>query len=64
MSITSNAFGRVTLTGSDAKKFKSQVRHGRASAASRHTVSEGVKLAKQLGKRGSVTIKLTKPASK
>lgn len=58
MSITSHAFGRVTLTGNDAKRFEQQVRYGRANAVSRHAVSEGVKLAQQLSKKGSVTVRL------
>ena len=60
MSISSNAFGRVELTGEDARKFEAQVRYGRANAASRHAVSEGVKLANKLSENGSVTIKLAK----
>ncbi|MFO1083202.1 MAG: hypothetical protein U1E21_01445 [Reyranellaceae bacterium] len=65
MSITSTAFGRVYLTGKDAKKFKSQVRYGRASAASRDAVEAGVKLSKQLDAKGHVTFKLKqKPKSK
>ena len=58
MSITSHAFGRVTLTGKDATKFEKQVRYGRASEASRRTVTAGSKLAKQLSQNGSVTVKL------
>ena len=60
MSISSTAFGRVVLTGKDAEKFRSQVRYGRASAASRSAVTEGVKLAKQLSANGSVTFRLPK----
>ena len=60
MSISSNAFGRVELTGEDARKFEAQVRYGRATSASRHAVSEGVKLATKLSQKGSVTVKLAK----
>lgn len=60
MSISSTAFGRVLLTGKDAEKFKSQVRYGRANAASKHAVSEGVKLAKKFSSNGSVTVRLNK----
>ena len=34
MSIKSHAFGRVTLTGSDARKFENQVRCGKPIALS------------------------------
>lgn len=59
MSITSHAFGRVTLTGKDAERFEHQVRYGRANAESKHAVSEGVKLARKLHKNGSVVIRLS-----
>lgn len=63
MAITSTAFGRVTLTDKDAERFKHQVRYGRSSEASRTAVSEGIKLARQLDKKGVVTFKLVgKPA--
>ncbi len=58
MSITSNAFGRVKLTGKDAERFNHLMRYGRPTAASRAAVSEGVKLARELNDKGSVTFKI------
>jgi hypothetical protein len=61
MSIKSHAFGRVTLTGQDAKKFQDQVTYGRASAAAKETVKRGVKLVRELRESGKVVLKV--PAS-
>jgi len=58
MSIHSNAFGRVVLTGSDAKKFQAQARHGRPKKAAKASVLKGVKLLRDLKKRGAVKLKL------
>jgi hypothetical protein len=41
MAITSDAFGRVTLTGDDAKKFKKQVTYGRPTKAAIETAKRG-----------------------
>lgn len=53
MAIQSNAFGRVTLTGEDAKKFKRQVTFGRPKAGARENVARGVELAKAFRSSGS-----------
>jgi hypothetical protein len=45
VAINSNAFGRVTLTEEDARKFERQVRYGRPTAQARESLSEGRKLA-------------------
>lgn len=59
MSITSNAFGRVTLTGRDAKKFKAQVTHGRPKVAAVESLRRGIEMSRQFEKNGgSVTLKL------
>lgn len=47
MAIQSNAFGRVTLTGEDAKKFKRQVTFGRPKASAKENVERGVKLVRE-----------------
>jgi hypothetical protein len=51
MSIKSHAFGRVTLTGEDAKKFKAQVTYGRPKAAAVESAKRGVEMSRIPGKR-------------
>ena len=63
MAITSNTFGRVTLTGDDAKKFKRQVTFGRPKAAAKANVEEGVKLAREFRANGR-RLALTGPNGK
>jgi len=57
MSIRSNSFGRVTLTGSDAKKFKAQATYGRPKAAARQSLKDGIALARSM-ESGKLTLKL------
>lgn len=45
MAINSTAFGRVTLTEDDAKKFERQVRYGRANEQAKASVTQGRALA-------------------
>jgi hypothetical protein len=56
MSIKSHAFGRVTLTGPDAKKFKNQVVYGKAKPAAKMSVKRGVALVRKLSKSGVLTV--------
>lgn len=58
MSIKSNAFGRVELTGADAKKFKAQVTYGRAKEQAKRNVACGVVMAQELQSSGSIKLKL------
>lgn len=58
MSIMSHAFGRVTLTDEDAKKFKNQVRHGKPKAAAVESVKRGVALAREFEKGGTVRVSI------
>ena len=58
MSIHSHAFGRITLTGADAKKFRNQVTYGRPNSAAKATVEEGVKHSKALAEKGSISLTL------
>jgi hypothetical protein len=58
MSIKSNAFGRVELTGADAKKFRNQATYGRAKPAAKAAVARGVVLSQSLKESGSVRVKL------
>jgi hypothetical protein len=62
MSIKSHAFGRVTLTGQDAKKFRNQVSHGRPTAAAVQSVRSGIKLAREYEKSGKVSLTLKAPS--
>lgn len=55
MSIQSHAFGRVTLTGEDAKQFKRQVRYGKPKKAAVAAVKRGVALSHQFAKQGKIT---------
>jgi hypothetical protein len=54
MSITSHAFGRVTLTGRDADKFARQVKHGKPKAAAVDSVKRGVELSRSFQENGTV----------
>ena len=56
MSIKSQAFGRVTLTGPDARKFKNQMTHGRPKAAAKESVKRGAELVRQVLKSGKATV--------
>lgn len=58
MSIQSHAFGRITLTGDDAKKFRNQVTYGRPKKAAKAAVAEGIKLSQELAEHGSISLKL------
>ena len=58
MSIKSNAFGRVELTGDDAKKFRRQVTYGRAKPAAKAAVARGIVLSQSLKETGTVRLKL------
>lgn len=62
MSITSHAFGRVTLTDSDAKKFKDQVKYGRPKAAAKRSVAKGIAISKLLQEDGELTFRVKEPA--
>lgn len=52
MAIRSDAFGRVTLTGDDAKKFQAQVTYGRPSKAAKDTAKQGVEVARRFSESG------------
>lgn len=52
MAITSHAFGRVTLTKSDAVKFENQVTFGKPKAAAVENVKRGVEMSRQLQTNG------------
>ena len=52
MSIKSDAFGRVTLTEADAKKFKDQVTFGKPKKAAIESVKRGVRLSQSLRDNG------------
>jgi hypothetical protein len=54
MSILSHAFGRVTLTGEDAKKFKNQVTYGKPKKAAVESVKRGIASSRKLEKHGKV----------
>lgn len=59
MSIQSHAFGRVTLTEGDAKKFTNQVKHGRPKAAAKESVKRGSELVREWGNQDSISFTLT-----
>ncbi|NQV40689.1 MAG: hypothetical protein HQ505_09235 [Nitrosopumilus sp.] len=62
MSIKSDAFGRVTLTDRDAKKFKNQVTYGRPKAAAVESVRRGMALNDTYKNSGKIVFKLKKSA--
>jgi hypothetical protein len=50
MAVYTNTFGGLRLTGDDAAKFRSQVRHGRTSEAARQTAARGRGMAARLSR--------------
>ena len=62
MSIKSNAFGRVELTGADAKKFRAQATYGRAKVAAKSGAAAGSILLRELRSSGSIKVKLREMA--
>lgn len=56
MGIKSHAFGRVTLSGQDAKTFKNQVVYGKAKPAATEAVKSGVDLVRKLQRTGTLTL--------
>jgi hypothetical protein len=59
VAIESNPFGRITLTGEDAKKFRDQVTHGKPKKAASESVARGVELSRQMQQSGGkLTIKM------
>jgi hypothetical protein len=52
MAIKSNAFGRVTLTEKDARKFKNQITFGKPKAAALESVKRGVKITQSMRDNG------------
>ncbi len=61
MAITSNAFGRVTLTGEDAAKFKKQAAYGRPSKAAIEAAKRGAVMSKKMQENGGkLTFRVTK----
>ena len=59
MAVISSAFGSVTLTEEDAKKFKRQVSYGKPKASAKESVERGVKLAGQFrSSNRSMTLKV------
>ena len=61
MAVKSSSFGRVILTGEDARKFERQVTYGKPKAAAKESLSRGVAMAEAFrsGSR-SMTIKATR----
>jgi hypothetical protein len=59
MGIKSHAFGRVTLTGRDAKKFRNQVLYGKPKEAAVKSVKRGVVLSRQLQDTGRIVRTIT-----
>jgi hypothetical protein len=62
MAIKSHAFGRVTLTDTDAKKFEAQVTYGRPKAAAYETASRGLDLVRKMKASGGKIKLKTQPA--
>ena len=62
MAIKSHPFGRVTLTGDDAKEFTKQVLHGQPNQAAIDAVRDGREMVKEFKRTGKVTFTLSKPS--
>lgn len=63
MAVRSTAFGSVTLTEEDAKKFNRQVTYGRPKAAAVQSVERGVAMAKAFRSSGRM-LTVTLPKSR
>jgi len=48
MAIKSNAFGRVVLSGQDAKKFADQVTYGKPKGAAKVNAKRGSEMLRQM----------------
>lgn len=57
MSIKSDAFGRVTLTNEDAKKFVNQVKYGRPKKNASDAVKNGLSAVREFQTSGQFVIK-------
>lgn len=57
MSIKSNTFGRVELTGADATKFRRQATYGRPKAAAKRGAAAGSVMLRELRSSGSIKLK-------
>ena|ERR1035437_8594044 len=59
MSIKSHAFGGITLTDDDAKKFRNQVLYGKPKQAAQDSVKRGVQIVRSFQKnKGKVIVRL------
>lgn len=59
MAIKSHAFGRVTLTEQDAKKFQAQVTYGKPKAAAKESAKRGIEMSRAMTSNGGkLTFKL------
>lgn len=58
VSIKSSAFGGVTLSGKDAKKFVDQITYGKANKAAAPAIERGVRMAKTFAANGAVRVRL------
>lgn len=56
MSIKSDAFGRVTLTNEDARKFANQVRYGRPKQIAAESVKSGSAAVREFHRSGTLKI--------
>lgn len=56
MAVVSNTFGGLLLSGEDARKFRRQVSHGRASAAAKESAANGKLSASSLLENGYVKV--------
>ncbi|WP_165219531.1 hypothetical protein [Affinirhizobium pseudoryzae] len=60
MGIHSDAFGRVTLTNEDARKFENQVRYGRPSKEAKEAVAKGAEAVKNFQRDGMIRFSVKK----
>ncbi|MEA3014584.1 MAG: hypothetical protein QOD42_3129 [Sphingomonadales bacterium] len=58
MSIKSNAFGRVELSGDDARKFRAQATYGRPKKEAKFSVVRGATMVRELQSSGAIKLKL------
>ena len=56
MSVKTSTFGGIYLSGEDAKKFVTQVRHGRPKQAAKDAARQGKVMVDEFNSKGYVTL--------
>jgi hypothetical protein len=60
MSVQTNTFGALRVTGKDARKLKNQLRYGRPKQAARDAATRGEVMLAKFNKTGRVVVRVAK----